>query len=100
MGTGFDESCISPRRPMPGRGRDHLRPLWLSVYDIAARRCGATPVVAPDADYGTDVDALLALVTIGRAWSSWPTPTTPPAASCPAAIWPGCTRRCLPTCCW
>lgn len=34
-----------------------------SVYDIAARRCGATPVVAPDADYGTDVDALLALVT-------------------------------------
>jgi prephenate dehydrogenase len=48
--------------------------------------------VAPDADYGTDVDALLALVTDGRAWSSWPTPTTPPAASCPRAIWPGCTR--------
>jgi len=33
-----------------------------SVYDIAARRCGATPVIAPDADYGSDVDALLALV--------------------------------------
>ena len=34
-----------------------------SLYDIAARRAGATPVVAPDADYGTDVDALLACVT-------------------------------------
>jgi histidinol-phosphate aminotransferase len=33
-----------------------------SLYEIAARRCGATPVVAPDADYGTDVEALLALV--------------------------------------
>ncbi|MBW8783236.1 MAG: aminotransferase class I/II-fold pyridoxal phosphate-dependent enzyme, partial [Novosphingobium sp.] len=33
-----------------------------SLYDIAARRCGATPVVAPDADYGTDADAVLALV--------------------------------------
>lgn len=34
-----------------------------SLYDIVARRCGATPVVAPDKDYGTDVDALLAAVT-------------------------------------
>jgi DNA-binding transcriptional MocR family regulator len=34
-----------------------------SVYPIAARRCGATPVEAPDCDYGTDVDALLAAVT-------------------------------------
>src|SRR3546814_9002955 len=33
------------------------------VYDIAARRCGATPVEAPDRDYATDVDALLAAVT-------------------------------------
>ncbi|RYD90295.1 MAG: aminotransferase class I/II-fold pyridoxal phosphate-dependent enzyme, partial [Sphingomonadales bacterium] len=32
-------------------------------YDIAARRVGATPVVAPDKDYATDVDAILALVT-------------------------------------
>ena len=34
-----------------------------SVYDIAARKCAATVVVAPDKHYGTDVDALLALVT-------------------------------------
>lgn len=34
-----------------------------SVYDIAARRVGAVPVVAPDMDYGTDVDAILAALT-------------------------------------
>ena len=28
-----------------------------SLYEIAARRCGAKPVEAPDADYGTDVAA-------------------------------------------
>jgi histidinol-phosphate aminotransferase len=33
------------------------------VYPIAARRAGATPVEAPDTDYTTDVDALLAAVT-------------------------------------
>src|SRR3546814_18997834 len=32
------------------------------VYDIAARRCGATPVEAPDRDQATDVAALLAAV--------------------------------------
>src|SRR3546814_18907371 len=36
-----------------------------SVYDIAARRVGATPVIAPDRDYATDIDALLACVTAG-----------------------------------
>ncbi|PKP94000.1 MAG: histidinol-phosphate transaminase [Alphaproteobacteria bacterium HGW-Alphaproteobacteria-16] len=34
-----------------------------SVYPIATRRVGATPVVAPDKDYATDVDAILASVT-------------------------------------
>jgi len=33
-----------------------------SLYDIVARRCGATPVEAADADYGTDVDAVLGSV--------------------------------------
>ena len=35
-----------------------------AVYEIAARRVGATPVIAPDDDYATDVDAILAAVTI------------------------------------
>jgi histidinol-phosphate aminotransferase len=34
-----------------------------AVYPIATRRVGATPVVAPDKDYATDVDAILACVT-------------------------------------
>lgn len=34
-----------------------------AVYEIAARRVGATPVVAPDNDYATDVDAILNCVT-------------------------------------
>ena len=33
------------------------------VYELAARRVGATPVVAPDNDYACDVDAMLAAVT-------------------------------------
>jgi histidinol-phosphate aminotransferase len=33
------------------------------VYPIATRRVGAVPVVAPDKDYATDVDAILASVT-------------------------------------
>jgi histidinol-phosphate aminotransferase len=33
------------------------------VYEIAARRVGATPVIAPDRDYATDVDSILARVT-------------------------------------
>src|SRR3546814_6722365 len=35
----------------------------LAVYEIAARRVGATPVEADDRDYATDVDVLLAAVT-------------------------------------
>lgn len=34
-----------------------------AVYEIAARRVGAEPVVAPDNDYATDVDATLSCVT-------------------------------------
>jgi histidinol-phosphate aminotransferase len=34
-----------------------------SLYEIVARRVGAVPVIAPDRDYGTDIDALLAAVT-------------------------------------
>ncbi len=34
-----------------------------AVYEIATRRVGATPVVAPDKDYATDVDAIIAALT-------------------------------------
>ena len=64
MGTGSDELLNLAAQGYAGPGDEVLFPRYsFSVYDIAARRCGATPVVAPDADYGTDVDALLALVS-------------------------------------
>ena len=63
MGTGSDELLNLAAQGYAGVGDEVLFPRFsFSVYDIAARRCGAEPVVAPDADYGTDVDALLALV--------------------------------------
>ena len=64
MGTGSDELLNLAAQAYAGPGDEVLYVRYgFSVYDIAARRCGAVPVVAPDADYGSDVDALLALVT-------------------------------------
>lgn len=64
MGTGSDELLNLAAQGYAGVGDEVLFPRYsFSVYDIAARRCGATPVVAHDLDYGTDVDALLALVS-------------------------------------
>jgi len=64
MGTGSDELLHIAAQGYAGPGDEVIYVRYgFSVYDIAARRCGAVPVIAPDADYGTDVDALLALVT-------------------------------------
>ena len=63
-GTGSDEllNLVPLAYAGPGDEVVHVR-YGFMVYDIAARRAGATPVVAPDRDYATDVDALLASVT-------------------------------------
>lgn len=62
-GTGSDEllNLIALGYGGPGDEIVYVR-YGFSVYDIAARKCAASVVVAPDKDYGTDVDALLALV--------------------------------------
>lgn len=63
-GTGSDELLNLAAQGFAGLGDEVLFSRFsFAVYDIAARRCGATPVEAPDADYATDVDALLAAVT-------------------------------------
>ena len=63
-GTGSDELLHLAASAYAGPGDEILYVRYgFSVYDIAARRVGATPVVAPDSDYATDVDALLACVT-------------------------------------
>jgi histidinol-phosphate aminotransferase len=63
-GTGSDEILNLAAQAYAGPGDEVLfsRHSFM-VYPIAARRCGATPVEAPDSDYSGDVDALLACVT-------------------------------------
>ena len=63
-GTGSDELLNLAAQGFAGPGDEVLFSRYsFAVYDIAARRCGATPVEAPDTDFGADVDALLAAVT-------------------------------------
>ena len=63
-GTGSDELLNLAAQAYAGAGDEVLFSRYsFSVYDIAARRCGATPVEADDKDFATDVDAWLAKVT-------------------------------------
>jgi len=62
-GTGSDELLNLAAQAYAGPGDNvvHVR-YGFSVYEIAGRRCGAEVVVAPDKDFGTNVDALLGCV--------------------------------------
>ena len=63
-GTGSGELLALAASAFAGPGDEILYVRYgFSLYEIATRRCGAIPVVAPDDDYGTDVDALLARVS-------------------------------------
>ena len=63
-GTGSGELLSVAVSAFAGPGDEVLYVRYgFSLYEIVTRRCGATPVIAPDLDYGTDVDALLAAVT-------------------------------------
>jgi len=63
-GTGSDEVLHLAAGAFAGPGDEIIYVRYgFSVYPIATRRVGATPVVAPDKDYATDVDAILACVT-------------------------------------
>lgn len=63
-GTGSDELLNLAAQGFAGPGDEVLFSRYsFAVYDIAARRCGAKPVEAPDREYGADVDALLAAVS-------------------------------------
>lgn len=63
-GTGSDEILHLVTGAYAGHGDEviHVR-YGFAVYEIAARRVGATVIAAPDKDYATDVDAILACIT-------------------------------------
>lgn len=63
-GTGSDELLNLAAQGFAGAGDEVLFSRHsFAVYDIAARRCGASPVEAPDSAFAANVDALLAAVT-------------------------------------
>ena len=63
-GNGSDEVLHLAAGAFAGAGDEVIFVHYgFAVYEIAARRVGAVPVVAPDLDYATDVDAILACVT-------------------------------------
>ena len=62
-GTGSDDVLHLAANAFSGPGDEIIYVRYgFAVYDIAARRYGGSPVIADDADYGTDVDAILAKV--------------------------------------
>ncbi|MGL4314549.1 MAG: histidinol-phosphate transaminase [Sphingomonas sp.] len=63
-GTGSDDVLHLAAGAFAGPGDEVIYVNYgFAVYEIATRRVGATPVVAPDKDYATDVDAIMACVT-------------------------------------
>ena len=63
-GNGSDEVLHLAAGAFAGAGDEVIFVHYgFAVYEIAARRVGAVPVIAPDSDYATDVDAILACVT-------------------------------------
>ena len=63
-GNGSDEILHLAAGAFAGPGDEVIFVRYgFAVYEIAARRVGATPVIAPDRDYATDVDSILACVS-------------------------------------
>ena len=63
-GTGSDEILHMIAGVYAGPGDEVIQVRYgFAVYEIATKRVGATLVMAPDKDYATDVDAILAAVT-------------------------------------
>lgn len=63
-GAGSDEVLHQVAGAFAGPGDEAIFVRYgFAVYEIAIRRVGATPVIASDNDYATDVDAVLAAVT-------------------------------------
>ena len=85
-GTGSDDilHLIAGAYAGPGDEVIHVR-YGFQVYEIATRRVGAEPVVAPDRDHATDVDAILAAVTPATRLVYVANPNTPTGTFSPRA---------------
>ena len=85
-GTGSDELLNLAAQGFASIGDEVLFSRYsFSVYDIAARRCGATPVEAADKDFGCDVDALLGAVTENTRIVFLANPNSPTGTYLPAS---------------
>ncbi len=85
-GTGSDELIHLVAGAFAGPGDEVLYVRHgFAVYDIAARRAGATPVVAPDVDYACNVDTLLAAVTANTRVVFLANPNNPTGTLIPAS---------------
>ncbi|MFV0625377.1 pyridoxal phosphate-dependent aminotransferase [Sphingomonas sp. ac-8] len=85
-GTGSDELLHLAAGAYAGPGDEAIYVRYgFAVYDIAIRRVGATPVVALDHDYATDVDAILAAVTERTTLVYVANPNNPTGTFTPAA---------------
>ena len=85
-GTGSDEVLHLAAGAFAGHGDEaiHVR-YGFAVYEIATRRVGAVPVIAPDRDYATDVDAILAAVTDATRIVFFANPNNPTGTFIPRA---------------
>jgi histidinol-phosphate aminotransferase len=85
-GTGSDEILHLAAGAYAGVGDEVLFVRYgFSVYPIAARRVGAEPIEAPDADYATDVDALIGRITPRTRVIFIANPNNPTGTYCPRA---------------
>ena len=99
--TARTRCCTSPPARSPGPGDEVIYVRYgFAVYEIATRRIGATPVIAPDKDYATDVDAILACVTERTRDRLHRQPQQPDRHLCRQATRSrGSTPACAPTSC-
>lgn len=85
-GNGSDELIMLIARCYAGPGDEVLHTVHgFLMYPIFARAVGATPVAAPERDYTTDVDALLARVTPRTKIVYLANPNNPTGTYVPAA---------------
>lgn len=100
-GTGSDEILHLAAGAYAGIGDEILHVRYgFTVYPLSAQRVGATPVEADDADYATDVDALIAVITPATRVVFSPIRTTRQA---PIRRWPrsgGFMTPCRRIACW